>query len=217
MPLVNQNSSEINEVHTETSHFPGGEWGGREEEVVNAAGSIGGNLQMASIGCMRETCGSVGPGLSEVCHSALLLPSPPSCRTVVRCMCVMLDLSGIATCSKWFSWESSVSPVSRKCLRNPVHWGYVSIVSFQALWEGSLEVYLSVHNNVNRCQALTSSTQKRKTSCLATLNVLGEKKIKNLKRGRQGEGQKAALSKCLPSRTGKSSEVMQIFARMYTT
>lgn len=49
--------------------------GGREEEVVNAAGSIGGNLQMASIGCMRETCGSVGPGLSEVCHSALLLPS----------------------------------------------------------------------------------------------------------------------------------------------
>lgn len=121
VPLVNQNSSEINEVHTETSHFPGGEWGGREEEVVNAAGSIGGNLQMASIGCMRETCGSVGPGLSEVCHSALLLPSPPSCRTVVRCMCVMLDLSGIATCSKWFSWESSVSPVSRKCLRNPVH------------------------------------------------------------------------------------------------
>lgn len=75
VPLVNQNSSEINEVHTETSHFPGGEWGGREEEVVNAAGSIGGNLQMASIGCMRETCGSVGPGLSEVCHSALLLPS----------------------------------------------------------------------------------------------------------------------------------------------
>lgn len=75
MPLVIQNSSEINEVHTETSHFPGGEWGGREEEVVNAAGSIGGNLQMASTGCTRETCGSVGPGLSEVCNLALLLPS----------------------------------------------------------------------------------------------------------------------------------------------
>lgn len=79
--------------------------------------------------------------------------SPPSCQIAVWCMCVLLNLSGIAICSESFSWESSVSPVSRKCLK-VVHWEYVSIVSFQAFWEGSLEVYLSICNSINRCQVL---------------------------------------------------------------
>lgn len=77
----------------------------------------------------------------------------------VWCLCVTLRFSGSGSHGK--GW---VPLVSRKCPRSPVHSEYVSIVSFQALWEGSLEDYLSIWNNINRCQALQAH---RKGKCLA--------------------------------------------------